>query len=343
VGDARLLGTDVVHARRLAYPRFGDLASQLYAVKSAAIQRGLERQRAEGGRLGEILRKEGLLDREQLKGILRAQANWVAREINKGASPIFPFKESFSLCLPAYNEQDNIEDTLDAACAILPEFVEQFELVVANDGSKDQTGPVLARFAEQEPRLRIVTHEENRGYGAALTSALRSSHGDLVCTLDSDGQFSLLNLPELLLRMDTADVVIGYRKKRADSSIRLLNAWAWNRLMRVLLSLSVRDLDCAFKVFRQDTVRNLSMTSRGACISAEILVQCARSGLKIAEVPVDHYPRSHGAPSGAALRVIARAFRELPHLMKYRWAPLQRKSPTRALDREMGSAGDTRT
>jgi hypothetical protein len=103
VGDARLLATDVVHARRLAYPRFGDLASQLHAVKSAAIQRGLERQRAEGGRLGEILRKEGLLDREQLKGILRAQANWVAREINKGASPIFPFKESFSLCLPAYN------------------------------------------------------------------------------------------------------------------------------------------------------------------------------------------------------------------------------------------------
>jgi hypothetical protein len=337
------LGTDLVNVPRLPHPRFGQLASQLYGLKPAAIERGLERQRAEGGRLGEILRKQGLLDREQLKGILRTQANWVAREMNKGAPPIFPFKEPFSLCLPAYNEQDNIEDTLDAACAILPEFVERFELVVVDDGSKDQTGFVLARFAEHEPRLRIVKHHENRGYGAAITSALRSSQGDLVCILDSDGQFSLLNLPELLLRTDTADVVIGYRKKRADSPIRLLNAWAWNRLMRVLLSIAVRDLDCAFKVFRQDTVRNLSLTSRGACISAEILVQCVRRGLKIAEVPVDHYPRSHGAPSGAALRVIAKAFRELPHLMKYRWAPVLRESPSHAIDREARSAGDSPT
>jgi Glycosyl transferase family 2 len=343
MGDARFFGTDLINVPRLAHPRFGELASQLYGVKSAAIERGLETQRAEGGRLGEILRKQGLLDREQVKGILRAQASWAAREMNKGAPPIFPFKEPFALCLPAYNEQDNIEDTLDAACAILPEFVERFELVVVDDGSKDQTGPVLARFAEQEPRLRIVKHPENRGYGAALTSALRASQGDLVCILDSDGQFSLLNLPELLLRTDTADVVIGYRKKRADSPIRLLNAWAWNRLMRVLLGITARDLDCAFKVFRQDTVQNLSLTSRGACISAEILVQCLRWGLKIAEVPVDHYPRSHGAPSGAALRVIAKAFRELPHLMKYRWAPGLRESPSRAIDCEARSAGDSPT
>jgi hypothetical protein len=343
MGDARLLGTDLVNVRQLPYPRFGHLASQLYGVQSAAVERGLERQRAEGGRLGQILRKQGLLDREQVKGILRTQANCVAQAINKGGPPIFPFKGSFSLCLPAYNEQDNIEDTLDAACAILPEFVERFELVVVDDGSEDQTGPVLARFAEHEPRLRIVKHHENRGYGAALTSALRSSQGDLVCILDSDGQFSLLNLPELLSRTDTADVVIGYRKKRADSRIRLLNAWAWNRLMRVLLGIAVRDLDCAFKVFRQDTVQNLSLTSRGACISAEILVQCVRRGLKIAEVPVDHYPRSHGAPSGAAPRVIAKAFCELPHLMKYRWAPGLPESPSRAIDCEARSAGDTPT
>jgi hypothetical protein len=326
-----------------SYPRFGGLASQLYGVKAAAIERGLERQRAAGGRLGEILREQGLLDREQVKGILRAQASHVAGEINKAASPTFPFKGSFSLCLPAYNEQDNIEDTLDAACAILPEFVERFELVVVNDGSRDETGSVLARFAQQEPRLRIVTHPENRGYGAALTSALRAAQGDLVCILDSDGQFSLLNLPELLLKTDSADVVIGYRRNRADAAIRLLNAWAWNRLMRVLLGIAVRDVDCAFKVFRQSTVQNLSLTSRGACISAEILVQCLRRGLKVAEVPVNHFPRSHGAPSGAALRVIAKAFRELPHLMKYRWAPVPREAPSRAIEREARSAGDTPT
>ena len=307
--------------RPLVWPRFGHLAHVHFGVDREEIDACLQEQRETGCRIGEALRARGLLDREQTRFILQTQARWTVAAAQAVGSPCeFPLATSLSLCMPAFNEADNIEDVLDAACAILPEFVEDFEIVVVNDGSQDATAEILANYAQNEPRLRVVTHPENRGYGAALTSALKASRYELACILDSDGQFSLLNLPELLMRSCDSDVVIGYRKKRADPRIRLLNAWAWNRLMRVLLGVSVRDLDCAFKLFRRETVQDLSLTSRGACISAEILVQCVRNRLKIAQVGVDHYPRSHGAPTGAALKVIGRAFGELPRLMKYRWS-----------------------
>jgi hypothetical protein len=124
-----------------------------------------------------------------------------------------------------------------------------------------------------------------------------------------------------MARLDSADVAIGYRYRRADPPHRMFNAWAWNRLIRAVLGVKVRDLDCAFKLFRRDVVDRLQLTASGAGINAEILVQCVRGGLRIAEVPVAHYPRAQGAPTGAALRVILKAFRELPRLLKYRRGP----------------------
>jgi 1,2-diacylglycerol 3-alpha-glucosyltransferase len=303
------------------WPRFGHLARTLFGVSIDAIDSCILEKSETNCRIGEVLRSRGLLDRTQTRAILQAQARWKVAVAGAATSGIeLPLETTLSLCMPAYNEATNIEDVLDGACAILPEFVEDFEIIVVNDGSRDKTGEILARYMTDEPRLRVVTHPENRGYGAALTSAMRAASGDLVCIIDSDSQFNLLNLPALLSRLRDSDMVIGYRRKRADSRSRLLNAWAWNWLMRVLLGVSVRDLDCAFKLYRRETVQELSLTSRGACISAEILVQCVRKRLTIAQVPVEHYPRSHGQPTGAALKVIARAFKELPHLMRYRWA-----------------------
>jgi len=312
---------------QLPRPRFGHVAREMIGVNCEEFEGCLEEQRRTGCRIGEVMLRRGILDRQQIKRILRVQARWtvaIAECLFPGSS--FPLKSCLSLCLPAYNEAANIEDTLDGAFAILPEFVEDFEIVVANDGSRDGTGEILARYAETEPRLRVATHAENLGYGAALTSALRAARGDLVCIVDSDGQFSLLNLPQFLRRMKDCEAVIGYRRRRADHWLRRFDAWAWNRLVRLVLGVSVRDVDCAFKLFRREIVEGLVLSSRGACISAEILVQCVRKGVKTVELPVDHYSRAHGAATGAAIPVICRAFRELPRLMKHRWLPRASKA-----------------
>ncbi len=136
-----------------------------------------------------------------------------------------------------------------------------------------------------------------------------------------------MDLPQLLHRLEKSDVVIGYRYRRADPWPRRLNAWAWTTLVRVLLDVRVRDLDCAFKLFRREVIDRLNLTTTGACVNAEIMAQCVRADLAIHEIPVMHYPRYHGTQTGASLRVIAQAFRELPGLWKYRRSLLASPGP----------------
>jgi hypothetical protein len=303
---------------RLERPLFGQFVRHVAPLTSQDIESALALQREKGGRLGEILCERKLLTSKQIIEVLRLQARWIAASMQAEMAPSeLPYGTFLSLCMPAYNEEANIESTLDAACATLPEFVERFEIVVTDDGSRDDTAELVQNYSQRDPRVRLVQHEGNKGYGAAVTSAMRAAKGDLIMFTDSDGQFSTLDVPQLLLHLTGHDMVIGYRYKRADVGLRKLNAWSWSQLVRLFLGFKIRDLDCAYKLFRREIVERLEMTSSGACINAEIMVQCSQAKLQIKEVPVMHYPRHHGAPTGAAIKVILRAFRELPDLRKY--------------------------
>jgi hypothetical protein len=308
----------------VGFPRdpFGHLVHVHGGIPEKRVQECLRRQREVGGRLGEICVAEGLLSRGQVLAILGLQARAVAAAVSaRESGPGLPYPGYFSLCMPAYNEEGNIENTLAEACTVLPELVRRFEVVVANDGSKDRTAEVVAEYARRDERVRLVNLEQNLGYGGAVRSALRAARGDLVAFVDSDGQFSLLDLVNLLEHCQDNDVVVGYRHPRADPWYRSLNAYAWNRLIRFLFGVRVRDLDCAFKVFHREVLDNLEMTVNGQSFNAEILAQLFRDRLRIQEVPVGHYPRCHGKQTGAGFKVIVKAFKELPHLWKYRARP----------------------
>jgi hypothetical protein len=273
--------------------------------------------------------QEGHLSTEQVNEILRRQARWAARMRSHDIAPLeFPLSTPLSLCFPCYNEQDVIGEVLAGACAVLPEFVEEFEIVVVDDGSADETSSVVERFARQDDRVRLIRHDKNRGYGAAVATALRAAHGEWICFTDGDGQFNMLDLPQLLVHAEQSDVVVGYRHSRADNGIRKFNSNSWKWLIRCLMGLRVRDLDCAFKLFPRWVVDCLQLNAEGACISAEILTQCTRGGLAITEVPVNHFPRSAGKATGANLGVVLKAFRELPIVWQYRkmapWTPDRR-------------------
>jgi glycosyltransferase involved in cell wall biosynthesis len=307
----------------LEVPRFGEFVRQTSAVSSREVLRCLSIQRTHGGRLGQIMVREKLIANEQLFAILRRQANWVAKmrshDIGQGGFPLETF--SLSLCLPCYNEELSIGDVLLSATTVLPEFVGRFEVVVIDDGSTDGTATIVKSFAERDDRVRLIRHEVNRGYGAAVTTALRTARNDWVCFTDGDGQFNLLDLPQLIVNTVESDVAIGYRYRRADNFIRRLNAFGWQRLVRCVLGVQVRDLDCAFKLFPRWVIDRLELSAEGACISVQILAQCIRGGVTISEAPVNHFPRTAGKPTGANARVIAKAFRELSTMFKYRKMP----------------------
>lgn len=301
---------------------FGEVLATRLGVAAEHVQTALREQQQSGGRLGEVLFRRGIIDRDTILRALAIQARTVARAQSDAVGESFPVPLSLSLCLPAFNEAENIAEVVESACAILPEFVREYEVVVVDDGSTDATAAIVKELAGDHPEVRLLSHPSNRGYGAAVGTGLKHARGELVAFLDADGQFSLLDLPAFLTQIAEYDAVIGYRYRRADPLRRLLMGWAWNRLLRWLVGVKVRDIDCAFKVFRRDLLDRLRLTATSPGINAEILVQCARLGARVAQVPVRHFPRYHGVPAGAGWRMILRCIRELPHLVRCRFAAL---------------------
>jgi glycosyltransferase involved in cell wall biosynthesis len=226
---------------------------------------------------------------------------------------------SISAVLPAYNEDAIIERTVRHVAGVLEELASDFEVIVTNDGSRDDTGRVLAELQQREPglRLMVVTHARNQGYGAALASGFDAAQKDLVFLTDGDKQFDVSELRNFLPPMDgQTDLVIGWRRNRADPPLRKLNALGWKVLVNMLFGYTARDVDCAFKLFRRQVWTSLTVYARGATFSAEFLNKARRLGFRIKELPVNHFPRTAGRPTGARIDVIVRAFVELFRLWR---------------------------
>jgi len=218
---------------------------------------------------------------------------------------------SLSVILPAYNEEKIIAHTIADVLPVLEDWTQDFELIVVNDGSADQTGTILASIAQSDPRVRVVTHEVNRGYGAALASGFAASTKDLAFFMDSDGQFDIHDLQKFFPYINEYDAVVGYRENRQDPWMRKLNAWGWKMVVRLTLGVHVRDLDCAFKVYHSDFIHRHTFETQGAMINAEMLYKLQHDGGTIKEIGVRHLPRKGGRATGANIRVILRAFVEL--------------------------------
>ena len=218
---------------------------------------------------------------------------------------------SLSASFPAHNEDDNVGPMIEDLVTALPDFAERFEVIVVDDGSRDRTFERASAIAARDQRVRVIRHEVNRGYGAAVWTGLASGTMDYAFFTDGDRQFDVRQVGDLIARIDGADVVVGWRLDRKDNAIRIANAHAWNGLIRNLLNVPVRDVDCAFKLFRREVLAGLEIEAGGAMFSSELLARLAARGVRIVEVPVRHLPREHGKSSGGNPRVIARAFYEL--------------------------------
>lgn len=200
------------------------------------------------------------------------------------------------------------------ATSVADRLVDEHEVIVVDDGSSDGTAELVEGLAREDDRVRLVSHEANRGYGEALRTGFLSARYDHVFFTDADLQFDIGELERLLPYAGTVDVVAGYRVNRQDPLPRRFNAYAWNLLVRVLFYVPVRDIDCAFKLFSRRALADVDIRSVGAMVNTELMVRLGRRGASIVEVGVHHRPRRAGEARGASLRVILIAFRELARL-----------------------------
>jgi glycosyltransferase involved in cell wall biosynthesis len=222
--------------------------------------------------------------------------------------------EGLSVVLPCFNEDENVEAAVADAIAAARLASEHYEVLVVDDGSADDTARVVGPLVAADRAVRLLVHPINLGYGAALKTGIEAARMPWVLLTDSDLQFDLTEIESFLPYAESSDLVMGYRIDRKDPFTRRANAKAWNWLVRLLLRVPVRDVDCAFKLIRRDLLSELELVSSGATISPELIARSSQLGATITEIGVHHKPRVAGKQSGANPRVVFRAFRELAQL-----------------------------
>lgn len=222
-----------------------------------------------------------------------------------------------SLFFPAYNEEANIEKSVRQAVEVLDKCgLEDYEVIVVNDGSKDRTLEIGEQLAQENPRVRVVSNNPNKGYGGALITGFESAKYPVVMYCGADLQFDLGEIPKFLEHIEGHDAVLGYRAKRNDPFIRRANAFMWGTLVKTVLGFRVKDVDCGFKAYKKDVLEQVSHTSNGAMIDTEVLASFFKKGFKAIEIPVAHFPRVAGSSTGANIKVIVKAFKDLAQLYR---------------------------
>ncbi|HET9530690.1 MAG TPA: glycosyltransferase family 2 protein [Blastocatellia bacterium] len=218
-----------------------------------------------------------------------------SRPVNP-VNPVAPLFDTISAVLPAFNEEENIETATTRMAEVLRSLqLRDWEVIIVDDGSQDSTGQIADRLAAEDPEhIRVFHHNPNRGYAEALRTGFTSARHRLIFYTDSDNQFDVRELKNLLPLIENADLVCGFRIYRFDPLTRLVLSWGFNLLVRIIFRIRVRDVDCAFKLFRREVFEKVTIESKRFFVDAEVLAKAKYFGFRMVEIGVRHYPRQAG-------------------------------------------------
>ncbi len=226
-------------------------------------------------------------------------------------------RPSISAFFPAYNDAGTIPSMVIAADMTLRTIADDYEVIVVNDGSSDHTATVLEELTHSYPRLKVVHHQKNRGYGGALRTGFASASKDLVFYTDGDAQYDPREMVLLLAAMTPdVDVVNGYKMKRSDPLHRVIIGKLYHWTVKTAFGLKVRDTDCDFRLFRRTVFDKVSLERDSGVICVEMMKKVQDAGFNIAQVPVSHYHRVYGQSQFFNFPRVFRVGIDLMHLWR---------------------------
>jgi glycosyltransferase involved in cell wall biosynthesis len=200
-----------------------------------------------------------------------------------------------SIFFPAYNDGGTIASMVVSALLTARTLTPDHEVIVIDDGSRDQTPAILDELARLYPQVTIVHHQQNRGYGGALRSGFERAAKEYVFYTDGDAQYDPAEMALLWERMsDDVDLVNGYKISRSDPWHRIVIGRIYHHTVKLLFGLTVRDVDCDFRLMRTAIFRKVELTKSSGVICLEMMKKIQDGGFRIAEVPVHHFHRAYG-------------------------------------------------
>lgn len=219
---------------------------------------------------------------------------------------------SLSVFFPAYHDEDNIGKVTEAAVGVLNDLGVEYEVIIVHDGSPDRTGEVADELARRHPKVRVIHHPKNLGYGAALKTGFTSAKNAYIFYTDGDNQFDVREMKKFvpLVSLGLSDLVIGFRIRKQYTLYRKITSFTYNLILQVLFDLPYRDVDCAFKMIPKSLIDQIDISSVDAFIDAELLIKAQRLGYSVTEIGVTHRPRLTGT-SGVKSKVILGTIKEM--------------------------------
>ena len=221
-----------------------------------------------------------------------------------------------SIVLPCLDEAENLREVVHRSTAAAERFAVLHEIVIVDDGSTDDTIAIAGELASHDPRVQLIVHASNRGYGEALRSGIAAAQLPWVLMIDADLQLDVGELENFLVPAASADFVIGRRILVQGPAGMRLGGAIWRRFVQNALDLPFHDVDCAYRLVRLELLRRLDLHADGALAGAELLVKSRAAGARIVEVQVHHRPRVAGRNSGVGSRLTSGTLRELSHLRR---------------------------
>jgi glycosyltransferase involved in cell wall biosynthesis len=232
------------------------------------------------------------------------------QDLRKAVNP----PQSISVVFPAYNEEENVERTVDVATEAIRRLTNDYEIIIVDDASTDRTYQQATKLSEANPHIRVIRHKVNQGLGGAIQTGLKVSTKDLILYSDIDLPFDFCELEKAvrIMKLTEAGVISAYRHDRTgEGLIRTTYSLVYNSLIRLLFGLKVKDVNFSFKLFKREVVNTIKPESKGSFIDAELLIKSKREGFIIQQIGVDYFPRTRGVSTLSRTSVILKIFREM--------------------------------
>lgn len=251
-----------------------------------------------------------------------------------------PEVRSLSAMFPCYNDALSIGKMVRDVHGALDGVVDDYEIIVVNDGSSDNSLAVLRALQTEIPVLRVVDHQVNRGYGGALISGFNAASKDWIFYTDGDAQYDATEVVPLIKAVtESTDIVQGWKMSRGDGWSRKLIGRVYHHAVKALFRLHVRDTDCDFRLFRRTLVERAALKRTSGVVCVEMMTKFERLGARFVELGVHHYPRPHGRSQFFRVAHIARSAYQLARLW-VRLMVLDRTKPSRAAAQRTAVARD---
>jgi glycosyltransferase involved in cell wall biosynthesis len=219
--------------------------------------------------------------------------------------------DSFSLFFPVYKDEQTVRLMVDKARHLLASLGEPYEVVIVDDGSPDRSGAIADDLARQYPELRVIHHERNLGYGAAVRTGLAACRNEFVCMTDGDDEYEVEDFRKLLKLRDHYDLIITFRYKKIYSSTRIFVSWFYNVVLRFLFRTPFRDVSTGLRVARRSMLHDLELHATSPFIGAEIAIKAMLKGYRVGEVGIQTFPRAFGSGSSTSLPNILATLRDM--------------------------------